>query len=262
MHDTPDLPGPDGAPLPNGEADFASVPEPAVPATATPPGGVPVGRAVWWEVAAVLAVSVLPALASGVVSLCDPVPPSAVPPLPYWLNSFYLIVMSGCTILVTLYLMSRSGEPWEKFGLPRPRILDGPLGAFLLIVALVVWSRVPPIPDFGFGVRTGGEFVRPRGAGDHALMVAKYALAGFAEELVMRAYLLTRLVMLLRSRGEAVLFAAVLFAACHTYQGGVGVVHSFVFGLTYGVAFLVLRRVWPLAVGHALYNISIEILAS
>src|SRR5205807_1673946 len=125
----------------------------------------------------------------------DPVPPNAIPPLPYWLDSFYLIVVSGCTILVTLYLISRSGEPWEKFGLARPRVLDAPLGAFLLVVALVVWSRVPPLPDFGF--RTGGAFPRPHGAVDYALMVVKYALAGFAEELVMRAYLLTRLKVLL-----------------------------------------------------------------
>ncbi|MBN9120266.1 MAG: CPBP family intramembrane metalloprotease [Planctomycetes bacterium] len=259
MHYAPEPPDHIGSSHTADGEGAAPAPVPTPGAVVEPANRVPTGRAVWWEVAAVMAVSTVPAMTGGLVSLCDPVPPAAVPPLPYWLGSVYLVVISGCTILVTLYLIGRSGESWERFGLAPPRVLDAPLGAFLLVVALVVWSRVPPIPDFG--VRTGGQFVGPHGPGEYALMVVKYALAGFAEELVTRAYLLTRLTVLLRSRAEAVLFAALVFAACHAYQGPVGVVHSFVFGVTYGVIFLALGRVWPLAVGHALYNIRLEILA-
>jgi membrane protease YdiL (CAAX protease family) len=60
---------------------------------------------------------------------------------------------------------------------------------------------------------------------------------------------------LLRSRVGAVLLSASLFAAYHTYQSIGGVAHQMEFGVAYGVAFLLLRRVWPLAVGHALCNI-------
>jgi membrane protease YdiL (CAAX protease family) len=256
MEEAPDSPDPTSAP-PKAAA-VAPSPEPTA-AVGVPLGSAPVGRAVWWEVAAVLAVGVVPSITGGIVSLCDPATYVTLPPLPYWLGSFSLIVHSGCTVVAVLYLMSRSGEPWERFGLAPPRTLDAPLGAFLLIVALVVWSRMPPLPDFGFVPRSGDDYPRPHGAGDYVLMVVKFALAGFAEELVTRAYLITRLKALLRSRGEAVLFAAVLFAACHVYQGPYGVIHALVFGLTYGVIFLALGRIWPLAIGHALYNIRLEV---
>jgi membrane protease YdiL (CAAX protease family) len=258
MEEAPDSPDPSHEPPKAGAV--APSPE-SIAVVGVPLGSAPTGRAVWREVAVVVAVGVVPNFVGAVQSLCDPATALPLPPLPYWLDSFQLGVLSACTILVTLYIISRSGESWEHFGLPRPQILDLPLGGFMLMVALVVWARVPPIPDFGFGARSG-DYSRPHGAGDHILMVVKYALSAFAEELVTRAYLITRLKVLLRSRGEAVLFAALLFACYHTYQGPVGAIHALVFGLTYGVIFLVIGRVWPLAIGHALYNIRIDLLAS
>jgi membrane protease YdiL (CAAX protease family) len=53
----------------------------------------------------------------------------------------------------------------------------------------------------------------------------------------------------------------VLFAAYHAYQGAAGAAYSLTFGLAYGIAFLAIRRVWPLVIGHALYNICLEVLA-
>ena len=92
--------------------------------------------------------------------------------------------------------------------------------------------------------------------------MVKYSLSAFAEEVVTRAYLITRLAVLLRSRGEAVLVAAIVFASYHAYQGAFGTAHAFVFGIVYGVAFLATGRLWPLVIGHALYNIRLELLAS
>jgi membrane protease YdiL (CAAX protease family) len=85
--------------------------------------------------------------------------------------------------------------------------------------------------------------------------VVKFAAGGFAEELIYRAYLITRLAALLRSRGRALVAAAGVFAAAHAYQGPAGVFFTFLFGLAYGGVFLWGRRVWPLALGHALTNL-------
>lgn len=227
---------------------------PAPPAPAAQPTAAPDRRAIWCEVAAVLAVGVVPNAVSAATHLAAP-----APPLPYWLDALNLCALSGCTILVTLYLIGRSGEPWERFGLTRPRLLDLPLGGFMLVAADLIWRLLPHVPDLG--IRAAQAFAGPRGPGDYALMVVKFALGAFAEELVTRAYLITRLTVLLRSRGEAVVVAAVLFASYHAYQGPPGVAYSLAFGLTYGVTFLVLGRVWPLALGHALYNVRIELLA-
>ncbi|MDB5310724.1 MAG: putative conserved integral rane protein [Gemmataceae bacterium] len=211
--------------------------------------------ALWGEVAAVLAVGVVPNLAAAVASACSPTPPP-----PYWVDAVQLTALSGCQIFVTLYLIHRSGEGWGRFGIARPRGSDLVLGLVLTTMAGLLWAALPDFPSGGS--KPGGyPFPLPRYPADFALLVVKYGTATFAEELVTRAYLVTRLEVLLRSRTEAVLVAAVLFASYHIYQGAEAVVYALAFGVMYGAVFLVLRRVWPLAVGHALYDIQIELLA-
>ena len=179
------------------------------------------------------------------------------PPLPYWLDALQLVVFSGCTIFVTLYLIHRSGDRWDQFGVTRPRPFDALVGFLLMLVGAVLWRAAQDVPDVWRP--TANLFPRPEGANDRGLLVVKYAVSAFAEELVCRAYLITRLTTLLRSRGKAVVLAAAAFAAYHTYQGLQGVVFSFALGITFGAVFLVVRRVWPLALGHALYDIKVEI---
>jgi len=77
---------------------------------------------------------------------------------------------------------------------------------------------------------------------------------GFAEELVMRGYLIPRFERLLNSTWGSLLLTTVLFATYHCYQGPSGVVNALEFGLIYGSAFCVFRRVWPLALAHAVSN--------
>ncbi len=258
MEDTAHSTPSDTTPLPNDVGDPVPAPEPVAPVVIAAAGAAPTGRAVWWEVAAVLAVGVVPNLVSAVASLCRPA--SGGSPAPYWLDAFQIGGISACTIFATLYLIARSGEPRERFGLARPRLLDLPLGAFLMMLAVVAWKVTPRVPDIGS--REPYTFVLPRGFADYAVMVVGDALAAFSEELVTRAYLITRLEVLLRSRGEAVIVSALLFASYHAYQNLPGMTSSLVFGLLYGVAFLVLRRVWPLALGHTLYNIYVEAIAN
>ena len=150
------------------------------PTRAASSGGPAIGS-LWWEVAAVLAVGVVPNMAGAVVALCRP-----APPLPYWLDGFYLGVLSGCTIFVTLYLIGRSGEPWERFGITRPRLWDVPLGLLLVVAAVGLWQLIPSFlwPD---GSAARGPFSRPEGHADHAVMAVKYGLSAFAEEVVARA---------------------------------------------------------------------------
>jgi membrane protease YdiL (CAAX protease family) len=215
------------------------------------------GRAVWGEVGAVLAVGVVPYLISTTVFLA--LPPS--PPRPYWLSALELTAVSSCIIFVTLYLIRRSGEPWGRFGLTRPRVWDVFPGLGLFLAAQLLWLFCLELMPWDGDPPPGDPAPRPRGPTDYALMVLQYGAAGFAEELVTRAYLVTRFEQLLRSRGAAVLWSSALFAAYHGYQGMVGVTSALAFGIAYGTAFLLLRRVWPLAIGHALYNIHIDLAA-
>src|SRR5690349_24526534 len=72
----------------------------------------PTGRAVWLEVVAVLAIGVVPYLTAALISFSP-----HGPRLPYWLDASWATVFSACISYVTLYLIFRSGQPWERFGL-------------------------------------------------------------------------------------------------------------------------------------------------
>jgi membrane protease YdiL (CAAX protease family) len=207
--------------------------------------------AIWLEVLAVLAVGVVPLFLGAITS-----PAYSGPAFPYWADTVFLTGNSICTAFVTLYLIARSGEPWARFGLPPPVLSDVWLGAVMVIVAWVSWvaylriaNLVPPID----------QFPKPRGPDDYVMMVVKFAASAFAEELVTRAYLITRLEQLMRSRGVAVVLAAILFASYHAYLGLSGVVYAFVVGIAFGIVFLIVRRVWPLALGHAVFLIRVDL---
>lgn len=212
-------------------------------------------RAIGLEVGAVLAVGVIPNLIAAITSLQHP----PGPPLPYWLDSLQLTILSGCTIFVTLYLIHRSQEPWRQFGITRLTGWDAPLALILLFVAEWIWIVLADVlPRWSHSNPDRVFFPHPHGFGEHAMMVLKYLVAASAEEIVTRAYLITRLKVLLRSPSQAVLFAAIAFASYHAYQGVVGVAYTFALGLAYGVAFLLIGRVWPLAFAHALIDMRID----
>jgi membrane protease YdiL (CAAX protease family) len=205
-----------------------------------------------WEVVAVLAVGVVPYFVNAVVYLGFPVLQQS-----YWRDALYSTLTSACTIFVTLYLIRRSGEPWERFGISRPRFVDLMIAPALVVVIRSLWLPLS-------GLVSNADFSDDpvelfRTPWDGALDILRYAIGGFSAELVTRAYLITRLETLLRSRTRAVLFAAVAFSSYHAAQGLSGVVYSLIFGVVFGAAYLILRRVWPLALAHLLHNIWIDL---
>jgi membrane protease YdiL (CAAX protease family) len=209
-------------------------------------------RALWAEVGVVLAVEVVPRV---IVPLTQPWPPA--PPLLYGADTVSLTITSACTVFVVLYLITRAGEPWDRFGLDRPGGWDIPLGIGMLFVSYAV-----SLFYFRFGFLVDDpetyRFPRPAGVTGLAMGVVKFGAAGFMEELVFRAYLITRLETLLQSSWRALVVATLLFAAVHGYQGPAGVWFTFLFGLAYGGVYLGCRRLWPLAIGHALTNLVLE----
>ncbi len=75
------------------------------------------------------------------------------------------------------------------------------------------------------------------------------------EELVFRAYLISRMEAATTSALFAVCASAGLFAACHAYQGMRGVTEAFVFAVVSGFGFVLLRRIWPLVLAHIAWNL-------
>jgi membrane protease YdiL (CAAX protease family) len=98
-------------------------------------------------------------------------------------------------------------------------------------------------------------FVGPRGANEYAILVFMQLCNGLAEELAMRGYFITRFEAIFGSRAQALLLSTILFAAYHIYQGAIGVIGAAIFGLMLGGCFLRYRRVWPLALAHAIIDV-------
>lgn len=208
----------------------------------------------WWEVAAVLAVGVVPNLSSAFAPT-----EGSGSRVSFRYDAIHLAVLSCCTILAVLHIIRRNEAEWERFGINRIRLSDFVVGLFLFVVALWV-LRLSSLFPIAESELPDDYFPRPGNNVDWAILVFRNAISAFSEELVTRVYLVTRLSSLLGSTVLSIVLAAALFASYHIYQGVPGTVYSFLFGIAYGAAYVLHRRIWPLAIGHAAYNTAIELL--
>src|SRR5262245_49238401 len=209
--------------------------------------------AIWYEVLAVLAVGVIPGIAQAIASRYNA---SEWPTVqdPYWLKALNLTVYNVCISFVVLYLIYRSGEPWSAFGLARLNLRDFLFSPVIFLFALATLGLSILFLPTDSGVAT----VRPKIAIEWVLAVISNLANGFSEELVTRAYLITRLEYLLQSRARAVVLSALCFASYHTYYGGPTIVYIAMLGIVFGGLYLLIRRVWPFALAHAIYDLMLE----
>lgn len=174
----------------------------------------------------------------------------------------YLLVSSVSTIVPLLYLLHRSREGLAHFGVTRPKALPdlggGVFLALLLIGTFLVFWRVillnvPPYLLTELWMQPKSE-PAPRDPAGVVLFLAAHAANAFLEELAMRCYFVTRIRERTGSWLTGVLYGAALFASYHIYQGVVPVIDIFFFGVVLGFAYILVRRIWPLALAHLLFN--------
>lgn len=208
-------------------------------------------RELWMELSVVAAVTVIPSFCFAVLNIFEPAAQSFVA------DSINLFVTSVCAAWVPVYLVRNNGESLSDFGIERPQIAD--IIAGLLIVPLteipwiVYWNIIPVSAEIVPEVEFSQSFTNI----EYLLLIASQLANAFHEELVLRAYLITRLCVLLKSRRRAVLLAAATFASYHIYQGAIATGEIFLFGVFFGVLWLLFRRLWPLVIAHAVSNILI-----
>ncbi len=154
---------------------------------------------------------------------------------------------------ILLCIISRAGDGWAGFGLRRPEwTFDFPIAAFLLLLQAGAGVF---LADAFFGSRAVSPLRGfPEGPRE-LLAVAIFAgFAGFAEELMFRGYLITRLEALLDSRGIALVLSAALYAGFYAHRGAAAAVVAGFMGLAFGAFFVLSRRLSPVALAHALGN--------
>ena len=100
-------------------------------------------------------------------------------------------------------------------------------------------------------------------AGNTAALPAMIALiivgAGFGEELIWRAFLFERMRALLGTSARALtlIVTSALFALAHyPDQRWPGVTQAAFTGTAFGLAYLRLRRIWPVMIAHAAFDLS------
>ena len=156
---------------------------------------------------------------------------------------------------LALYLLWRSGFGPRSIGLARPQWRGDGLGG-LGLAALI---GLPGLVFYVLARILGlSAEVEPAELYDTwwripSLLGAAFA-NGWAEEIVVVAFLITRLRELDVSPGRALVISSVLRGAYHLYQGYSAGLGNIVMGLVFGHVWQRTGRLWPLIVAHALID--------
>lgn len=156
---------------------------------------------------------------------------------------------------LAVYLLQRSGYGPARIGLDRrPRGTDvaGGLGLAALIglpgLGLYLLARTLGLNADVVPAAADGSWWR-------APMLIVIAFAnGWAEEVIVVGYLLTRLRQLRVSAPVALVCSALLRGAYHLYQGFGAGLGNVVMGLVFGYAWQRTGRLWPLILAHGLID--------
>lgn len=183
----------------------------------------------------------------------------------------FVIVRGAIVTAITLAMMWVSTRSRADFGLVRPRWVDVPisiganLGSWVLyyVFMYALWAAATAVYFIGFPEIAvlfqqpeSGRLTAPVGVAGMVLLVLMSACNGFAEEIVMRGFLIPQFRTLFGGNAlAAVTLSAALFAAYHVYQGVYGLAGAFAGGMIFGLVFVKTRRLWPLVIAHATWDI-------
>ena len=160
-------------------------------------------------------------------------------------------------VWLVVYLVRRSGEGIRALGLRADRVRDDVLhgialfavvgfagiGVYLAAVELGVNRFVVPVPPLGHWWTV-------------PVLVLNAIEAALLEEVVVVAYLITRLRQLGFTESASVGASALLRGTYHLYQGWGGFLGNLAMGALFGTVFSRTRRVWPIVVAHLLLDVA------
>ena len=158
---------------------------------------------------------------------------------------------------LVVFLVRRNGEGTTPIGLAldRPRrdlasgaalfvvVALGGIAVYLGSVALGVNRFVVPVPPLGHWWTV-------------PVLLLDGLQAAVLEEVIVAAYLITRLRQLGLTRVAAVGVSALLRGSYHLYQGWGGFLGNLAMGVLFGAVFMRTRRAWPLVVAHFLLDVA------
>ena len=170
--------------------------------------------------------------------------------------SIFDTFLSWTPVLVLGYILVRSGEGFAAIGLRRFDSRDAgsgivlSIGSWILVFVLsIVFSHLGS-NDVDFLPKALPLWFRVV----DALLIA--FTAGITEEVVVRGYAQTRLEQLRAPTAVILLLPTGLWALLHLYEGVGPAVTILCLGLAYALYFHVTRRLWPLVIAHAVFDLT------
>jgi membrane protease YdiL (CAAX protease family) len=213
------------------------------------------------ELLIVLSLTVLASAVSSILTLFESpisgVRVVSVSQSPSVLRQFLGIAFGLAPVWLVAYLVRRSDGGTSSIGLrwDRPRrdltrgfalfvlIGIGGILVYLAAVALGVNRFVIPVPPLGHWWTV-------------PVLLARAIEAGLLEEIVVVAYLVTRLRQVGVSERAAIGASALLRASYHLYQGWGGFLGNLAMGAIFAFVFSRTRRAWPLVIAHVLLDVA------
>ena len=179
---------------------------------------------------------------------------------PLFVTQLAQFVFGLAPVWLVVYLLRRSGEGVDAIGLDTDDARrDAFLGAALFVVIAVGGLAI-----YYGSVKLGvNRFVVPSPPLGHWWTVPAILMnatqAALTEEVLVAAFLITRLQQLSWSPHASIVASAVLRGSYHLYQGWGGFLGNVAMGLIFGWVFARSRRAWPLIVAHFLLDVSAAI---
>lgn len=176
------------------------------------------------------------------------------------LNQEMLLLMLVSTIVIqwSIFLLLYVSSHREQTGLAglgfRPvRALDFAwAGAFLLAASAVMAGLTFFLARIGLPMPGEISLLIPTDPAGRVVWVVVSVTAAICEETAFRGYLMTRLRMLgkLRSWVVPAIVSAVVFGACHSYQGLPGFIVITVYGVMLSLLYIRSGSIWPGIIAH------------
>jgi membrane protease YdiL (CAAX protease family) len=226
----------------------------ALPAPALP------RRTLAEEVVIVLSLSLLASAVFAVLSLLEAplrgVRVASVSQSTQLARQVFSVVFGLAPAWLVTYLVRRDGDGLRGIGLAwdRPRtdllralllfavVALGGIGVYLAAVEIGVNRFVVPVPPIGHWWTV-------------PVLVLNALEAALLEEVVVVAYLVTRLRQLGLTAAAAIGASALLRGTYHLYQGWGGFLGNLAMGVLFGLVFVRTRRAWPIVIAHLLLDV-------
>jgi membrane protease YdiL (CAAX protease family) len=215
-------------------------------------------RTIRSEVLVVLSLSVLASAAYAIVSLFEAplrgATVAAADQNPLFANQLIGFVFGLAPVALVLHLLKRDGDGPDAIGLAWDGARDLARGLVLFVIVATAGLGIY-LAAVALGLN---RFVVPAPPSGHwwtwlaVLMTA--AGAALLEEIVVLAYLITRLEQLRWSALAAIAASAVLRGSYHLYQGWGGFLGNLLMGALFGWLFVRWRRAWPFVICHFLLD--------